>query len=78
MTPAMHSWLFRHRARLRVLYGLAPADPVEAPAEARVSEPAPAPEGTRRLRTRRNRLVPGTLARRGRWVLVSPMPRRVD
>lgn len=78
----MHSWLFRHRARLRVLYGLAPqaelARPVEERAAPAREDAAPATSaGPRRMRTRKNRLSPGTLARRGRWVLFAPMPRRV-
>jgi hypothetical protein len=83
----MHSWVFRHRARLRVIYGLGPAPAlpsVEAPAE-QPAEPAPEPlaedaeehSSSRKMRTRKHRLTPGTLARRGRWVLFAPMPRRV-
>jgi hypothetical protein len=73
----MLSWVFRHRARLGVLYGLtpppaalAPAPPAPVPAAEEVEEPrtvareGAAPE------------APGTWSRRERWVVLRPMARR--
>ena len=55
----MRSWVFRQRARLRVIYGLPPAEP-------------PAPR-TRAADARRE--DEGTLQRRSRWVILRPMRR---
>ena len=62
----MHAWVFRNRARLRLIYGPAPA-PLPLPAL-----PAAAPAGLRPP-------VPkdaGTVQRRARYVVLKPMPRR--
>ncbi|MCB9913521.1 MAG: hypothetical protein H6828_00060 [Planctomycetes bacterium] len=76
----MHSWVFRHRARLRLLYGLGPEPrrtaPVEREEREARAEPRRAAAGARRMRSRKRRRTPGTLSRQGGWVLVTPMARR--
>ncbi len=66
----MRSWVFRHRARLRVIYGL----PFPLPADEAVPEevPEPAPRA-RPKKVRRSGLEPGMVARRGRYVVIAPM-----
>jgi hypothetical protein len=66
----MHSWVFRHRARLRVIYGVA----AERPAE-------PAPRPARRLKpghgaARGVKTAPGTIRRGATGVTLRPMRRR--
>jgi hypothetical protein len=58
----MHSWIFRNRARLRVIYGSPPIAPVA------IEPPAPfvAPQ----------QKDAGQVLRRSRYVLLVPMPRR--
>ena len=77
----MHSWIFRHRLRLKVIYGLHfPSDP-EEPEEAAflrlpAHEPAPAlPEAAESGRSGEPSPAkgPGTLVRRGRYLVLSPM-----
>ena len=73
----MLSWVFRHRARLGVIYGLTPVPSGIAPLP-----PAPEPEAHEEAEVRPEALggaceeSPGTLARRERWVLLRPMERR--
>jgi hypothetical protein len=78
-SPGMHTWLLRHRARLRLIYGLS-APPASAP-EVREEEPQREPAGeprqrVRRLRGAKRRPAPGTLQRRSSYVLLAPMPRK--
>ena len=56
----MRSWIFRHRMRLRAIYGPRPA----------VQEP-PA-DRNRRVQERVLGLAPGECARRGRWYVIRP------
>ena len=74
MVAPVLSWILRHRARLAVIYGIAPAPTLAGErfaagvAELRVP-PAEETAGTDR---------PGVLQRRARGqVVVRPMPRRV-
>lgn len=70
----MHAWLFRNRARLRIVLGLA------APPEAPQADAIPAGRaGVRRMvaRRKRKRLPrPGQVTRSGALVVLLPMPRR--
>ncbi|MDZ4772993.1 MAG: hypothetical protein SGI72_07640 [Planctomycetota bacterium] len=54
----VRSWVFRHRLRLRAIYGPRP----EFPSEGRRSKPAAKVEG----------LVPGQCGRRGEWFVIRP------
>ena len=62
----MHSWVFRNRARLRLIYGCAPLDPPSPPALPQAAPlpalPAPLPEGA------------GEVERDGEVVILRPMP----
>lgn len=89
----MHAWIFRHRKRLSAVFGMvtgeapladesargngrerrAGAEPSEADrgdAPADEAQPADAPNN-------RLGIPPGTVARRERYVVLAPMPRRV-
>lgn len=67
----MLSWVFRHRARLRVIYGLAPAEGlVPCLPAAKVVESEPNEQGE----AGDKRLAPGHWARRSRYVVLRPMP----
>jgi|LWDU01.1.fsa_nt_gi hypothetical protein len=68
---SMYSWIFRHRARLRALYG--PAQQHLEP----VGKSAEMEDDAESEKPGKPRLAPGTVVRRDRWVLVAPMPRRV-
>jgi hypothetical protein len=57
----MRSWVFRHRSRLRVLYGIAPAS---------------APERSRDSKGRSSGLYPGEWRRTSRYVVLRPMRRK--
>jgi hypothetical protein len=80
----MHTWLLRHRARLRLIYGLPAATKpaAEAPVDEHQAEqepPQPRAEGKRsfqRLRRAKHRPAPGTLQRKRSYVLLAPMPRK--
>ena len=64
----MLSWVFRHRARLRVIYGLQPlAEPVPCLPAAQLAESESGETGSERL-------APGHWARRSRYVVLRPMP----
>ena len=75
-TGEMHSWVFRHRERLRVVFGL-PAPEVAAPESEPVAAQAGEPEKSSRRENSgaRPRYAPGTLHRTTRYVVLSPMPR---
>lgn len=66
----MRSWVFRHRARLRVIYGLPLPLPEDRPAPEEVRETAPR---VKPKKVRRSGLEPGMVARRGRYVVIAPM-----
>ena len=58
----VRSWIFRHRLRLRAIYG---------------TRPAIRPESTvreRRPRESSDGLAPGQSGRRGRWYVIRPQP----
>ncbi len=58
----VRSWIFRHRLRLRAIYG---------------TRPAIRPEATgreRRPRETTDGLTPGQAGRRGRWYVIRPHP----
>ena len=62
----MHAWVFRNRARLRLIYGpaLAPCPPPALPSAApNVPDVAASTDA-------------GTVQRRARYVVIKPMPRR--
>jgi hypothetical protein len=61
----VHSWVFRHRVRLRVIFGAVRPDP-SAAAGVRGYQAPKRPSGG---------ATPGTVLRRARYVLVYPMPR---
>ena len=73
----VHSWIFRNRARLRLIYGT-PTPAVSLPSEevrpehlpigveARVEGPLPPPSAA------------GTVQERARDVILTPMPRRAS
>ena len=61
----MHSWVFRHRGRLRVIYGLPqPETPEAHPERVAPALPVSPPHA---------RLAPGTLAWRRKYVVIAPM-----
>lgn len=68
----MLSWIFRHRQRLGVIYGMAPipALPGARLQAAPTGGPMAIAEGEDPVR-------PGALRRRGRVIELRPMPRRV-
>lgn len=67
----MLSWIFRHRGRLQVIYGT-----VAPPRLAGRRFAEPEGEGAA-ISESRTRARPGELRRRGRHVVVRPLPRRV-
>ena len=70
----MLAWIFRHRARLQVVYGRVPPPPL---AGARFSEAEP-PGLEQLVESGRGPLEPGRLRLRARGqVEIRPMPRRV-
>jgi len=62
----MHSWVFRHRLRLRVIYGPLPGAEEDVRTDAR--PPVDAQPPTKGLE--------GTIERRSRYVVLRPMRRR--
>jgi hypothetical protein len=60
----MRSWVFRHRQRLRVIYGVAPAASAPSAAKPRATE------------SRARGLDPGEWRRTSRHVVLRPMRRR--
>ncbi|MDP6540850.1 MAG: hypothetical protein QF903_03850 [Planctomycetota bacterium] len=61
----MHSWVFRHRVRLRVVFGTVRPDPATAAGPGSFRPPKAPPGGE----------APGTVLRRARYTLIYPMPR---
>ncbi len=80
----MYSWVFRHRARLRVIYGVGPAPSVAGckPVEQDLGDPD-SPQMDERIEEEpgeetqrvspRERLEPGAWARRNAYVILRPM-----
>jgi hypothetical protein len=62
----MHSWVFRHRARLAAIFGPPPAPAARAD--------APARHPRRLAGGRAGRKGPGTVDRGARHVMLRPMP----
>lgn len=73
----MLSWVFRHRARLGVIYGLTPLPAGLAP-PAPAARPEPEAGGDARTAAREGAApeAPGSWSRRERWVVLRPMARR--
>ncbi len=76
----MHAWIFRHRKRLSAVFGMVtgeaalPEDPPRRDARS-AGDAAPdvdAADGA----VNRLGIPPGTVARRERYVVLAPMPRR--
>lgn len=69
---SMHSWVFRNRSRLKLIYGAAP-EPVPAlPA----GKPEPVePQGTLNFDPDADN-APGQVIRRKSYIVLQPMPRR--
>lgn len=71
----MLSWIFRHRSRLGVIYGISPVLPVPA----QLAAPAPRDDGRTGSETGyapargEASLAPGDWARRSRYVVMRPM-----
>ena len=70
----MHTWLLRHRARLRLIYGLSAPTPPER--EAREESAPTEKREVKRLRGSKHRQAAGTVLRRRTYVLLAPMPRK--
>ncbi len=71
----MYSWVFRHRRRLQVIYGLAPAPALPEVREGREGRDRSAdrPEVAKRQLAPPARLEPGDWARRSKYLVIRPM-----
>ena len=68
----MYSWVFRHRRRLQVIYGLTPAPALPEVREGR-ERGAGRPKVTERQLAPATHLEPGDWARRSKYLIIRPM-----